>query len=135
MIMESRPAAWFGALSGELFLLHWPVRLLLYRVWPENPVPVTFAVQLVVAAIFSEAQKRILGNKRKAPTQSVKGMDTAPLEKDLPPLPLDSTKPLDNKFFQEKFGASMPTDTVYDHDSPDPFSSVVIGKSQNKVQP
>merc|ERR1712050_734148 len=56
-IMENRVAAWLGAMSGELFLLHWPLRLLLYRMWEDNPIVLTLIFQFVVSAISHEFNK------------------------------------------------------------------------------
>lgn len=80
IVMENPYLVWLGAMSGELFLLHWPLRCLLYKLWEECPMVITLIFQFIVSAIFHEVNKRLLGTKRKVaaplPTKEAKPVES-----------------------------------------------------------
>lgn len=72
VLMESALLRYLGLVSGHLFLLHWPVRLLVARAAGGNaPVVVTVAIQMFVAISFYEVQKMFLGPSRSTETKQV----------------------------------------------------------------
>lgn len=73
--LESRIPQYLGAISGHLFLLHIPTRLLLARIVVGGAsVLVTVILQLLVAVAFYEAHTRLMGplrSKKAAQSSSV----------------------------------------------------------------
>lgn len=65
-VLESGSCRWLGAMSAQLFILHWPTRLLLARATqPHVPgLLIVLAVQMGVAALFHEAHTRLFGRSR-----------------------------------------------------------------------
>ncbi|CAE8607400.1 unnamed protein product [Polarella glacialis] len=51
-LLTSAPARWLGQMSAQLFLLHWPTRLLLSKAHADLPLGITVCVQMVVASLF-----------------------------------------------------------------------------------
>ncbi|CAE8603504.1 unnamed protein product [Polarella glacialis] len=51
-LLSSAPARWLGQMSSQLFLLHWPTRLLLNKADSDLPLVITVGVQMVVASLF-----------------------------------------------------------------------------------
>lgn len=76
-VLESKPAVWLGAMSASLFILHWPVRLIVAEVWHDPPLCVVLVSQFSVAAIFHEVQQRILGSNRRVTTSKNTAKETA----------------------------------------------------------
>jgi len=83
-ILENQTLQYLGSVSGHLFLLHWPVRLLVARMSAgAAPVYLTVTLQLIVAIAVYEAQKKILGPLRSGWTGQSAGIDNLqPVEND-----------------------------------------------------
>jgi len=75
-LMESKLLAYAGAMSGHLFLLHIPVKLLLDRIAGSGAVPITAMLpsQLLFSIAVYEAHTRLLGPSRTA------GLNLTPAE-------------------------------------------------------
>jgi peptidoglycan/LPS O-acetylase OafA/YrhL len=61
VLLESRFAAWLGMISSQLYILHWPVRLCLVKVWPNASLPMVFASQLTFAALYQLLEQQLGG--------------------------------------------------------------------------
>lgn len=70
---------WLGAVSGSLFILHWPVRkAVIEKFWSEAPVAAVLLVQVLVAICFHHfVQKRI---NACSGTRRMAGAQLAPVE-------------------------------------------------------
>jgi len=67
--LETQLPRYLGLVSGHLFLLHWPVRLLVARVTTGTAsVFFTVVLQLIVAVAAYEAQKTLMGPTRSKKT-------------------------------------------------------------------
>lgn len=77
-LLQNKSLQYLGMVSGHLFLLHWPVRLLVTRATAGRaPVLLTLVLQLLVAVSVYEGQKALFGPLRSGKTEQHACIDNA----------------------------------------------------------